>query len=676
MMLYNNICRALPYQVATQLIRLPHSTMPRPFVRTYANTANDNAHTASLFVALSDLEEKFGIKFDDFPSVVTIGQQSSGKSSVLEAICGHTILPKAMKLATKKPLHLTTIRSKEVKFKVGERSLTNEKDAAEEIDRVNNNDYVKIINVTVWSPHVYNSSLIDLPGLFVVAGKNEAGMPKRVKELSSLYLQNPNTIPLVIHAGPSDPATNTAIKMIEKHSRESDTLGIITKIDMLEKQSTGFIQELLNGKTYPMGHGYCAVILRNDKDIEVGMTVNDKMKLERELFARMSLKPSGVDQMRRMISDIQLERVKEQIPKLLNDIDAQINNLRVSQDFLFNLLNNNQTKLASKLLIMIEKLVSSSIDRAEFEDKLKKELKEVVGSYVMPDTERVEDQYTKSRIDSNIITYNIEHRFNPSSYKEDGIKELFSYGLLSPIVLDKTLLEETFEREVGLALSLPMIELYHDDPLGRKRSRWNKYLNSYFTRLLADDNIHKLIYEVTERLILEYIYDDPEEVDELTKKFAEYMLKAIGNEAYEEKIKYSISAMINIEKRPQVSIFEIVRYVTQMHPLYFTFRGSMFESYSRVNKKIRLEIYSQEWNSSYLQVVSDKLTDNCYRNVAVNLLDRMVQKLLEMTLDMFNKNNTLKEQNKVKEKTAKLVEIRGIVASFNNKEEGRNSALE
>ncbi|QKF93607.1 dynamin superfamily protein [Fadolivirus algeromassiliense] len=637
-------------------------SMPRFNPRHYATD------TSKLFIAISDLDEKYNIKLKSFPSVVVVGPQSSGKSSVIEAICGETILPKAMKMATMKPMHLTTIRSPEKKFKVGDRELKTEREAADEIDRVNNNTHIQKVNDTIWSPDVYNAILIDLPGLFVVAGKNEADLPKKVKDMSIQHLQDVSNIPLVVHAAPSDPATNHAIKLVGKYGREGDTLGIITKVDMLERQKTSFIEDMLRGDTCPMGHGYCTVVLRNDKDVEAGMTVNDKIKIEKEFFTRVPLKPSGVPQMRKMISNIQFSRVKEQIPNLIIDIDAQVANLKISQNFLQNLLSNDQKRLASRLRMMIEKLVGSSLDRAEFEDKLKKEFKTIIGKYMEESFNKTEKniipKFSTKQIDGNVFSYNINHKSNPSNYKEDGIKELFSYGLVSPVFLDNQTITNTFTKELELALGVPMIDLHIDDPLGKKRAQWNRYLNGYFSRLLSDDNIHKIVHDVTEKLLLEYIYNDVEGTDDLTKKFAEYMIKEIGNEAYESKIKYSITAMLNIERRPQVSIFEVARYISQMYPSYFTFHGKFFESMSRESKRLRLEIYSDEWNEAYLRVVSDKLTENCYRNVAVNLLDRMVEKLLEMCIDMFNKENAIKEQNKVKEKTDKLIEIRNIVASF------------
>ncbi len=642
---------------------------PAPIVPLKGKNTNDNVDTSKLFIAISELDDKYSIKLKSFPKVIVVGSQSSGKSSVIEGICGESILPKSMKMSTLKPIHLTTIRFPTKKFKIGDKEYFTDFEAIQEIERLNNNNHVTRVNVTIWSPDVYNATLVDLPGLFVVASKDMSDLPKKIKDLNVTYLQDLNNIPVVVHAGPSDPATDQAIKLINKLDRTDSALGIITKVDMLEKQKMSVIEEMLSGKTYEFGHGYCAVILRNDKDIEALKTINDKIKEETDFFTRFKLKPSGVEMMRKMISDIQFSKIKDQIPNLVTDIDVQIANLKVSQSFMFNLINNDQKKLASKLRLMIEKLVGSSLERAEFEEKLKQEFKIVIGSYLEETFDKNKNHkmvLSNKNVSHHVLLANHNNLSNPNEYKVDGIKELFSYGLVSPVFIDNETITNIFDKEINLALSVPLINIFIDDPLGKKRAQWNRHLNSYFSKLLNDDNIHKTIHDITEKLLLEYIYSDPEGYDDLTKKFAEYMIKEIGNEAYESKIKYSITATLNLEKRPQVSIFEIIRYVTQMYPKYFSFDGTVHEFWFREDKRAKLEVYGPEWNEAYLRVVGDKLTENSYRNVAVNLLDRMVEKLLELCMDLFNKENAIKEQNKINEKVIKLTEIRNIVANYTN----------
>ena len=161
------------------------------------------------------------------------------------------------------------------------------------------------------------------------------------------------------------------------------------------------------------------------------------------------------------------------------------------------------------------------------------------------------------------------------------------------------------------------------------------------------------------------MYFDPATAnDPLTHQFAEYLIKEIGSQVYEGKIRYSISAMINTEKRPNIDLFQIVRQVSKMHPEYFTFDGSLFEGFTKNNKKLKVEVYGDIWNEAYLRAVYEKLSENVFRSVAVNLIDKMVEQLLEKTIDMFNKENAIREKDKVSEKIKKLNELKKIVSQY------------
>ena len=54
------------------------------------------------------------------PSIVVIGSQSSGKSSVLEAIVGHEFLPKGSNMVTRRPIELTLVNTPDAKAEYGE----------------------------------------------------------------------------------------------------------------------------------------------------------------------------------------------------------------------------------------------------------------------------------------------------------------------------------------------------------------------------------------------------------------------------------------------------------------------------------------------------------------------------------------------------------------------------
>ncbi|KAI1030585.1 hypothetical protein LB505_004032 [Fusarium chuoi] len=54
------------------------------------------------------------------PSIVVIGSQSSGKSSVLEAIVGHEFLPKGSNMVTRRPIELTLVNTPSSREEYGE----------------------------------------------------------------------------------------------------------------------------------------------------------------------------------------------------------------------------------------------------------------------------------------------------------------------------------------------------------------------------------------------------------------------------------------------------------------------------------------------------------------------------------------------------------------------------
>lgn len=645
--------------------------------------------TSKLFIAISELD-KYGIKLKNFPSIVVTGPQSSGKSSVLEAICGKSILPKKMGMATLKPIHLTTIRDQhQRKFQISDRDIHSEKDALDELERLNANPSITKINVRIHAPDVYNSFLVDLPGLFYVTDEKTADLPKQVKKMNVEYISDANNIPVVVLAAPTDPATNQALQLVNKHSRSKDAFGIITKVDLTRNQSNDLLLDMLHGKKYPLGYGYVAVVLRNTDEIDRHVSIEEKIKDEAMFFERHPHFPHslcGTMQMRRKISTIQLDRIKSALPELLTNIDREIESLKTSSSFLTNLLMEGNNVLSMRLKLLIEKLVGSSLERAEFEAELKNEFIDAIfhhigNRYINNNNNNETDSANNNNgekkgkekekkggvdtsfpVDPHLDRFHAQFKTDISKINDDTFKELFSYGLISPLLINTETLDLACTEESLLGCSLPLFKFKIDDPMGKKRLNWNNYLRRYFTSLLKDNQILDVVYTITEKKILGYIFKDSE-VDELTRKFAEYIVKEIGSEAYESKIKFSIQSMIYTEQRPQVSLIEIVRYLAMMHPGHFNFTTSMF---SKKNHRIVVDVYGDEWNRAYLMAVANQLANNIYRNVSVNLLDRMVERLLEMTIDMFNKDMTEKEKEKINEKLNKLKEIRSIITSFHS----------
>lgn len=627
--------------------------------------------SGKLLIAISDLDTEHGIKLDNIPECFVVGLQSGGKTSAIEGICGQNVFPKKNDLATKKPFNITTVKSPQVKFRVRDRETFSEEEAADMIDRLNENPSIPSVDVIIYGPDLYHSRFTDLPGLRYVFDKSNKDFPKKIMGMIEEYLKKPNSIPIIVSAANSDPATNQAIQMVYDFGRDRDAIGILTKADLTKKQDTRTIQDMLHGnrEDYRIGYGWYATVLRNQAEIDKGMTVKEKELLEKEYFAKHpEFSPSGIATIRKAISDIQLNAIRTNIPKIIDGINVRLDDLKHSGTFLSKIMDDPKNKLAGRLQLMIEKLVGSSLERSEFEEDLRRTFMTRINEYmkqaISPKDKYIAEYSTSKTIDSNIIKYHSNNVIKPHEYKEDTFGDLFRYGLVSPIVADNDAIQTAYNKESALATSMPMIHFFKDDPLGKKRLQWSKFLNKFFGALLIDNNIQKIVYEVTEKKLLEYIRADSDDTDGLSHKFAEYIVREIGSKTFNEIIQFSITSMINIEKRPDISLIEISRELAQMYPEHFTFTGEAFESFFRKNNKLNVEVYGEEFNEAYLRAVSSSLADKIYRTTAVCLLDKMVTALLEMTFDMFSKENVEKETNRVNEKIEKLENIKGILTKF------------
>ncbi|KAH1335119.1 hypothetical protein KXV68_002457 [Aspergillus fumigatus] len=206
------------------------------------------------------------------PSIVVIGSQSSGKSSVLEAIVGHEFLPKGTNMVTRRPIELTLVNTPNAQSEYGEfpalglgkitdfsqiqRTLTDLNLAVPERDCVSDDP----IKLTIYSPNVPDLSLIDLPGYIQVAGKDQPPeLKQKIADLCDKYIQPPNVI-LAISAADVDLANSTALRASRRvDPRGERTIGVITKMDLVDPER-GF--SILSDQKYPLRLGYVGVVSR------------------------------------------------------------------------------------------------------------------------------------------------------------------------------------------------------------------------------------------------------------------------------------------------------------------------------------------------------------------------------------------------------------------------------
>lgn len=207
------------------------------------------------------------------PSIVVIGSQSSGKSSVLEAIVGHEFLPKGSNMVTRRPIELTLVHTPSNSgqefcefptLRLGK--ITNFSDVQKTLADLNlsvsSSEVVsdEPIQLRVHSPHVPDLTLIDLPGYIqVVAADQPLELKSRIAALCEKYIQPPNVI-LAVSAADVDLANSTALRASRRVDPQGlRTIGVLTKMDLVDPERG--VSTLLT-KEFPLRMGYVGVVTR------------------------------------------------------------------------------------------------------------------------------------------------------------------------------------------------------------------------------------------------------------------------------------------------------------------------------------------------------------------------------------------------------------------------------
>lgn len=294
----------------------------------------------------------------DLPEIIVCGDQSSGKSSVLEAISGMPF-PTKDGLCTRFATELVLRRGGEVNTRV---SITpGESRYGEDKERLENwqpkasigkeglgvvteearlamaeptgteEFFEDTLRVELTGPQQPHLTMVDLPGLFRSGNKEQSDADAGiVRGMVNRYMARPRSIILTVVSAKYDYVLQEVTALASQADPEGlRTMGLITKPDTLDvgSESENYFFRLAQNLEAELSLGWH--VLKNRNFEERNVTSAQRDVLESEFFAQglwgsLDSSHCGVEALRVRLSAVLRDQILAQLPSLVQDVEDGI----------------------------------------------------------------------------------------------------------------------------------------------------------------------------------------------------------------------------------------------------------------------------------------------------------------------------------------------------------------
>ncbi|KAM7028147.1 dynamin-2 [Acridotheres tristis] len=305
----------------------------------------------------------------DLPQIAVVGGQSAGKSSVLENFVGRDFLPRGSGIVTRRPLILQLIFSKTEYAEFlhcKSRKFTDFEEVRQEIEAetervtgTNKGISPVPINLRVYSPHVLNLTLIDLPGITKVpVGDQPPDIEQQIRDMILQFICRESSLILAVTPANVDLANSDALKMAKEVDPQGlRTIGVITKLDLMDEGTDA--RDVLENKLLPLRRGTLGVVNRSQRDIDGRKDIRAALAAERKFFLshpayRHMAERMGTPHLQRVLNQQLTNHIRESLPALRSKLQSQLLSLEKDVHEFKNFRPDDPARKTKALLQMVQ----------------------------------------------------------------------------------------------------------------------------------------------------------------------------------------------------------------------------------------------------------------------------------------------------------------------------------
>lgn len=634
------------------------------------STSHHSEISGDVMAKLSRVQQLLGTNFK-YPKIAVIGNQSSGKSSVLEAISGVELFPKGDNMVTKRPLELTLVRNEcepvhgqfgQMEKKMFDFKEIRDRITAENQGRVTDNP----IRLKLFSPIVHNMQVIDLPGLIRVTKHDEDDdLPEDIRRLCWKYVQDTEIIKLIVMSATNDRALSMGLEEVKKAKQFNNAFGVLTKIDLIKDSEA--LKKMLRDKSYLPGLGLIGVALRSEMDVRNGVSLEEMVQKEAIYIKEKMLDTSqdlrlGVPFLRGQLSHEFIKRISENFPKIIRSIEEHIDKKEKDSSNLATFINNeNLEYFANGIENIIDNIHTLSPFRLQFEIKLRRRIGEFIDKYVEGIIAKMNGTFEMKIEKTDDYLNGVRDTMDSCAKKKKDIKMTLEGYLIHSNC--------TINVENNDFNQMKYHGLYHD--------RYGHFVNLHLPKdiMMEKANFHRALNRTINGLIDEKVVGQEiqkicidsliELIDECVRKtgqdirttvFFKYIIDQFQSRIDKDGFIISINNCLQREKTPNIKYNELAKGIIDVMGdsgkiKSFKEKNSIFTT---EEFPISVPIFGKAFTIAYLRNMNKRMNNDVYQIARVVVSNKLVSEIIENSMRFFEKFDPEKEQKKLSDEQNEL----------------------